>query len=339
LWGKILRTIRIGGRKSALAVAQSDWVKRRIEASFPGTNVVIVPIDTRGDERQGEPLMSMGGKGHFTEELEAALLNCKIDIAVHSLKDVPDWTNEDLPVIALSKREDPRDAIILPIGKDKRLKGPPPFQFDGVLGTSSLRRMLQARRLFQEDMRMSAVRGNVNSRLSKLDSGEFDVLLLASAGLIRLGLQNRISRILEINEMAPAAGQGILAVQGRRGEDYSLVKEAVHDLDSHYEYLAENSFIKASGATCTSPVGVFAKKYGAQIHMRAIIADYYAADPNAAGVRAAVLSATNVRAADPNAVDARATDPYIFENIRTGELTISVEDAEKAGEMLLKIMR
>jgi hydroxymethylbilane synthase len=311
-----LKTIRIGSRTSELAIAQCKWVKDKIEANGHGTQVEIVPMITQGDIKLGEPLMKIGGKGLFTEELETALRNGEIDIAVHSLKDMPQDIKEDIPIIALSTRDDPRDAIVFS-------RCPREGSRDSgarLLGTSSLRRMLQARLLFGESIKLSPVRGNVVTRLSKLDSGEYGSLILAASGLVRLGLRDRISQLLDTDDMIPAAGQGVLAVQGRRSDDNSIVIDAIHDRDSWYEYTAESSFIREIGASCTSPVGVFAIARGTELTVKAIIADYRENAASCCG--------------DNNS----CVDQYIFENVKTGRIVIDVKEAEKAGEMLLKSM-
>ena len=238
--------IKIGTRASPLALAQAEITAREILKTYPDAEISIIKIKTSGDKNM-RPFSSDpdGIKGMFTLELEKALLNCEIDFAVHSLKDLPANINKNLPVVAYSKREDPRDALIIRNTES------------GVIGSSSLRRRLQLEKIFP-DKKILPVRGNINTRLKKLDCGEFDALILAAAGLKRLGLEKRISKIFEPDEILPAPGQGILACQGRKDEDYFYL-EKVNDNDSKFCALAERSFSRALNAGCNVPVGAFAE--------------------------------------------------------------------------------
>lgn len=246
--------IKIGTRASPLAIAQTEIIAAEILKSYPSAEISIIKIKTSGDKNllpfSSDP---MGIKGMFTLELENALLNHEIDFAVHSLKDLPVNVNEDLPIIAYSKREDPRDSLI--IGSNN-------FEDVRVIGSSSLRRRLQLEKIFP-DKKILPVRGNINTRLKKLDNGEFDALALATAGLKRLGLEKRISKIFEPDEILPAPGQGILACQGRRptagrsNENYSYLN-CVNDNNSKFCAIAERSFSRALNAGCNVPVGAFA---------------------------------------------------------------------------------
>ena len=238
--------IKIGTRASPLALAQAEITAREILKTYPDAEISIIKIKTSGDKNM-RPFSSDpdGIKGMFTLELEKALLNREIDFAVHSLKDLPANINKNLPVVAYSKREDPRDALIIRNTES------------GVIGSSSLRRRLQLEKIFP-DKKILPVRGNINTRLKKLDCGEFDALILAAAGLKRLGLEKRISKIFEPDEILPAPGQGILACQGRKDEDYFYL-EKVNDNDSKFCALAERSFSRALNAGCNVPVGAFAE--------------------------------------------------------------------------------
>ena len=241
--------IKIGTRASPLAIAQTEIIAREIFKSYPDAEISIVKIKTSGDKNM-RPFSSdpNGIKGMFTLELEKALLNHEIDFAVHSLKDLPANINENLPIVAYSKREDPRDALIV---RSEELG------VRSVIGSSSLRRRLQLEKIFT-DKKIIPVRGNINTRLKKLDDGEFDALILAAAGLKRLGLEERISKFFEPDEILPAPGQGILACQGRRDEDYFYL-EKVNDNNSKFCALAERSFSRALNAGCNVPVGAFAE--------------------------------------------------------------------------------
>ena len=209
------RTVVIGSRESRLAVIQSEMVKDYIEKNNEGLKAELLTMKTTGDIILDRTLDKVGGKGLFVKELDRALLDGRSELSVHSLKDMPMEVPDELPLLAFSKREDPRDVLVLPEGVTELDRTKP-------IGCSSLRRTLQLRELFP-DMECRSVRGNVQTRLRKLDSGEYSALVLAAAGLKRLGLTHRISRYFEPEEMLPAAGQGILTVQGRKGKDYSYL--------------------------------------------------------------------------------------------------------------------
>lgn len=206
-------------------------------------------MKTTGDKILDKTLDKVGGKGLFVKELDKALFDKRSDISVHSLKDMPMEVPEELPLIAYSKREDPRDVLVLPTGADD-------IDFSKPVGCSSFRRMLQLKELYPE-IEFKSVRGNVITRLEKLDSGQYSALVLAAAGLKRLGLEGRISRYFESEEMLPAAGQGILAVQGRKDEDYSYLN-GYNNEESEYSAVAERSFVRFLNGGCSSPVAAFA---------------------------------------------------------------------------------
>ena len=214
-----MRTIRIGSRESRLAVVQSELVQKYLESQ--GVQAPIVTMKTTGDKILDRTLDQVGGKGLFVKELDAALLDGRSDISVHSLKDVPVEINSKLPLIGFSKREDPRDVLVLPMGKDTLDPKLP-------IGCSSRRRVLQAKELYP-DMTFQSVRGNVQTRLQKLDRGEYSALILAAAGLKRLGLSERISRYFTTEEIIPCAGQGILALQGRADMDCEIFRGYVNE--------------------------------------------------------------------------------------------------------------
>ena len=244
------RTIKIGSRDSKLAVIQSELVMELIRRNHPELKLELITMKTTGDLILDRSLDKVGGKGLFVKELDQALRDGKIDFAVHSLKDMPMETAEDLPLLAFSKREDPRDALILPEDSvEIDLRKP--------IGSSSARRNLQLKKIFTET-EVSGVRGNVITRLSKLDRGDYGALVLAAAGLNRLGLDNRISRIFEPSEMIPAAGQGILAIQGRAGENYDYLN-CVNDEKAAIEALTERAFVRTLDGGCSSPIAAFAQ--------------------------------------------------------------------------------
>ncbi|MBQ4469609.1 MAG: hydroxymethylbilane synthase [Synergistaceae bacterium] len=255
-----IREIRIGTRSSILAVAQAKIIAEKISRSWPELVINLVKIRTSGDVNMAAFVNDKPGvKGLFTLELEQALMNHEIDFAVHSLKDLPVQINEELPIIAYSEREDPRDALIM---KDSGL----------VIGSSSLRRRLQIERLLP-DSRVIPVRGNINTRLKKLDEGrELSGLVLAVSGLKRLGLEKRITKIFDISEILPAPGQGILACQGRIDEDYSYL-ECVNNRDSMDCALAERSFSRSLNAGCNTPVGAYAFVRGGDLTLEGLYID------------------------------------------------------------------
>ena len=242
-----MKTIRVGSRDSRLAVIQSELVMAALAAA--GVPTELVTMKTTGDKILDRTLDKVGGKGLFVKELDDALLSGAVDITVHSSKDLPMEIDPKLPLVAFSRREDPRDCLVLPEGKTEMEPGKP-------IGCASLRRTIQLKRLFP-DWDVQPVRGNVQTRLRKLDEGQFSALVLASAGLKRLGLEARISRCFSPEEMLPAAGQGILAVQARAGEDVSFLS-AFHDPDGADCLLAERAFVRALDGGCTSPVAAHA---------------------------------------------------------------------------------
>jgi hydroxymethylbilane synthase len=258
------RTIRVGSRESALAVIQARLVIDTVKKTNPAFDFEIVTIKTTGDKILDKSLDSVGGKGLFIKEIEQALADGSIDIAVHSYKDMPYEETDGLPVVALSEREAPFDVLVLP-------KGATALENSKPVGSSSLRRTIQFARLY-DGFEIKAVRGNVPTRLSKLDSGEYSALLLAQAGLNRLSLQGRISRVFTIDEMIPSASQGILAVQGRQGEDYSFL-DNFHNRASETVSKAERQFLKTLGGNCSSPVAVYGQIHNNELLLTGMYVD------------------------------------------------------------------
>ena len=242
--------IVIGSRGSRLAVIQSEMVRDFIREKKPGCQVEILTMKTTGDKILDRTLEKIGGKGLFVKELDKALRDGCSDLSVHSLKDMPMELSEELPLLAFSKREDPRDVLVLPEGAEKWDRTLP-------VGCSSQRRMLQLKELYP-DVTFLPVRGNIQTRLQKLQSGAYGALILAAAGLKRLDLENRIYRYFEPDEIIPAAGQGILAIQGRKDEDYSYL-DGYNDEDSECAALAERAFVRYLDGGCSSPVAAHAK--------------------------------------------------------------------------------
>ena len=246
-------TIKIGSRESKLAVAQSELVMDAIRRAHPEVELTLVTMKTTGDKILDRTLEQIGGKGLFVRELDQALRDGRADFTVHSLKDLPMETPEDLPLVAFSKREDPRDCLVLPQGAAE-------LDPEKPIGCASKRRQLQLKALYPH-MAAAPVRGNVLTRLNKLDSGEFSALVLAAAGLKRLGLERRITRYFAPTELLPAAGQGIMAVQTRKGMDLSCLA-GVGDPDAACCAMAERAFVRALGGGCTSPVAAHATVEG-----------------------------------------------------------------------------
>ena len=246
--------LRIGTRGSRLALIQTKIIADGILRAYPDAQISIVKISTAGDKNLA-PFSSdpQGIKGMFTLEIERALINGEIDFAVHSLKDLPAKIKPELPIVAYSRRADPRDALV---------------GDENVIGSSSMRRRLQLMRLFPES-EIIPVRGNVNTRLQKLEGGEISGLVLAVAGLERLGETGRISRIFSPDEIMPAPGQGILACQGRMGEDYGYLS-CVNDEEASLCALAERSFAGILGAGCNVPVGAYAEISGDTMRLRGL---------------------------------------------------------------------
>lgn len=258
------RKIIVGSRDSKLAVIQSELIMAQIAKAHPELELELLTMKTTGDLMLDVRLDKVGGKGLFVKELDKALLEGKIDLSVHSLKDMPMEISKELPLYAFSKRENPLDVLIYPQGKgqeDPRLP----------LGTSSRRRELQIAMLYP-NWEMKSIRGNVQTRLSKLDSGEFGATVLAYAGLARLGLEDRIGRVFTAEEVIPAAGQGILAIQGRAGEDYSFL-DCVNHREGELAALAERAFVSYLDGGCSSPIGAFAEFYGEEVCIRGLYYD------------------------------------------------------------------
>ena len=250
--------IRFGSRESKLAVVQSQMVMDAVKKAYPQAELELITMKTTGDKILDKTLDQIGGKGLFVKELDLALREGRADFTVHSLKDMPMETPEDLPLVAFSKRADPRDALVLPLGATALAPGKP-------IGCSSRRRQLQLKALYP-DYDIQPIRGNVQTRLRKLDEGQYCALVLAAAGLKRLGLEDRIRRYFSPEEILPAAGQAILAVQARKDTDASILA-CFHDPEGAACALAERAFVRELDGGCTSPVAAFAQVTGDQIHI------------------------------------------------------------------------
>lgn len=260
--------IRIGTRKSRLAVVQTELVKAKIEAAFPEAEVEIVKLSTKGDELLDRSLTSFGGKGVFTKELEEALLSEKIDMAVHSAKDMPMEFPEGLEIGAVLERGDPRDVFVTTTGVKAADLAP-----GSVVGTSSLRRELQIKAI-NPLVHIKLLRGNVQTRLQKLKDGQYDGILLAAAGLVRLELLKEDGvylEYLEPEEFLPATGQGILAVEAKTGH-MPEVLAAIHSEEAALVLEAERSFLTRIGGSCNAPAASLCRLEAGEIRMQVMYA-------------------------------------------------------------------
>jgi hydroxymethylbilane synthase len=262
------REIRIATRKSALALWQAEYVKARLEEAHPGLVVTLVPMVSRGDKLLDSPLSKIGGKGLFVKELETALLAHEADIAVHSMKDVPMDFPEGLGLFCICEREDPRDAFV-----SNTYSSLDDLPHGSVVGTSSLRRQTQllTRR---PDLQIRFLRGNVNTRLAKLDAGEYDAIILAAAGLIRLGFEDRISSSISVDDSLPAGGQGAVGIECRSVDtDIHALLAPLHHQDTATRVTAERALNKHLNGGCQVPIACYAVLEGEQIWLRGLVGD------------------------------------------------------------------
>jgi hydroxymethylbilane synthase len=262
----------IGSRGSKLALTQAGMIKTELEAFNPAIEIRIEIIKTSGDVKT-DPLSVIGGKGVFTKELEEALLVGRIDIAVHSLKDLPTIIPERLVVAAICKREDPRDALVLSQRLETSKANLDALPKGATIGTSSPRRLAQLQHL-RGDLVFRDLRGNVDTRLRKLDEGQYDALVLACAGLRRLGLEHRISAPLAAIQMLPAVGQGALGIETRADDEGTI--DAVNQLDHKFTRLAclaERAFLRSLGGGCQLPIAAYAVVREKRIRLDGLVAD------------------------------------------------------------------
>jgi hydroxymethylbilane synthase len=259
----------VGSRGSRLALWQAEQAKARLIDLNPGLQIRIDVIKTTGDVKS-DPLSVIGGKGVFTKELEDALLDKRIDIAVHSLKDLPTIIPDRLLISAICEREDPRDALVMKIGVkvDSLHKLPS----ESVVGTSSQRRLAQLTAL-RGDLIVKDLRGNVDTRVRKLDEGQYDALILASAGLIRLGLETRISAAIKTDEMLPAVGQGAIAIEIRADDEIALAATSkLNHRETALACRAERAFLRRLGGGCQFPIAAHAKIDGDLLTLEGLVA-------------------------------------------------------------------
>ena len=260
------KTLKIATRQSPLALWQANYVKDCLQQLYPDLIVELVPMVTKGDVILDSPLAKIGGKGLFVKELENALLNKEADIAVHSMKDVPMQFPEGLGLAVICKREDPRDAFV---SNSYRTFSELPQ--GAVVGTSSLRRQCQLKAL-RPDLDIRSLRGNVGTRLSKLDNGDYDAIILASAGLIRLGLADRIASFIEVEQSLPAAGQGAVGIECRTDDvQVKQLLAPLADAETTCCVLAERAMNNRLQGGCQVPIGGYAVLQQGQLYLRALV--------------------------------------------------------------------
>lgn len=262
------REIRIATRKSALALWQAEYVKARLQEAHPGLIVTLVPMVSRGDKLLDSPLSKIGGKGLFVKELETALLENEADIAVHSMKDVPMDFPQGLGLFCICEREDPRDAFV-----SNTFASLDELPAGSIVGTSSLRRQAQllARR---PDLKIHFLRGNVNTRLAKLDAGEYDAIILAAAGLIRLGFEDRITSAISIEHSLPAGGQGAVGIECRSADtQLHALLTPLHHADTAVRVTAERALNKHLNGGCQVPIACYAVLENDQMWLRGLVGD------------------------------------------------------------------
>ena len=260
-------TITIGSRGSKLALFQANWVKSQLEATHSDLEVVIEIIKTSGDVFLDAPLSQIGGKGLFTKEIEDALLDARIDLAVHSLKDLPTVLPAGLSLAAVSRREDVRDAFL---SNEHRSLGALPK--GARVGTSSLRRQSQLLRL-RSDLEVANLRGNLDTRIRKLDEKQYGAILLACAGLDRLGYQHRIAERLSVQQLCPAVGQGALGIETRESDAATRSRlQCLHHPPTHSAVTAERAFLRRLGGGCQVPIAGHAWIEESRIEMLGVVA-------------------------------------------------------------------
>lgn len=242
------KVIRVGSRQSDLAMAQTRWVINEIKKRFPELEFEIVGISTKGDRILDTRLQKIGGKGLFIKEIEDALLSQTIDIAVHSMKDMPAELPHSLTIAAVSEREDPRDVIVTDRGVG--LKDLP---IGAVIGTSSVRREVQLLEK-RPDLKIKTLRGNVLTRINKLLNNEYDAIMLAAAGLRRLGLEKYLRQCFSVEDVIPAVGQGALAIEARSSDDTSYLINSVHCENTGLCVSAERAYLKRLNGGCSIPI-------------------------------------------------------------------------------------
>ena len=260
------QTIRIATRKSLLALWQANFVKDELEKVYPALKVELVPMSTKGDRILDTPLAKLGGKGLFVKELEVAMLDGRADIAVHSMKDVPMEFPEGLFLPVIAEREDPRDAFV-----SNKYSSIDELPEGAVVGTSSLRRQCQMRAK-RPDIIIKDLRGNVISRLGKLDAGEYDAIILATAGLLRLELPERITSFIEPETILPAAGQGAVGIECRKDDAATIeILSVLNHTTTSYRVRAERAMNRHLQGGCQVPIGAYAEIDEQHLTLRGLV--------------------------------------------------------------------
>ncbi|MFK8067736.1 MAG: hydroxymethylbilane synthase [Gammaproteobacteria bacterium] len=265
-----MKTIKIVTRKSPLAMWQAEHVRDLLLNTHEGLKVELIGVVTQGDKILDSPLAKIGGKGLFVKELETALLEKRADIAVHSMKDVTVDMPEGLALPVILEREDPRDVLISANGENLDISDLPE---NARVGTSSLRRQCQIKNL-RPDLNILDLRGNVGTRLGKLEKGEYDAIILAAAGIIRLGLEEKVSHYIARHVLLPAIGQGAIGIQSRDQDEetFALINPLNHD-DTHTRVLAERAINRRLFGGCQVPIAGFSELDGDQIQLRALVGE------------------------------------------------------------------
>ena len=260
------RVIRIATRESALALWQAEFVKSALQQAHPGLQVILVPMTTKGDQILDSPLAKVGGKGLFIKELEVAMQEGRADIAVHSMKDVPVEFPDGFGIHAICQREDPRDAFVA-----NHYNNLAELPQGAVVGTSSLRRQVQLKKQ-RPDLLIKDLRGNVNTRLAKLDAGDYDAIILASAGLLRLQMPERIRDYIAPEISLPAVGQGAVGIECR-DDDAELIQllAPLHHQQTAQCVLAERALNRKLEGGCQVPIGSYAELHGERLHLRGLV--------------------------------------------------------------------
>ncbi|MFM8758210.1 MAG: hydroxymethylbilane synthase [Methylophilaceae bacterium] len=258
----------IASRESALAMWQAKHIQQSLQALYPNCDIEILGMTTTGDQILDAPLAQIGGKGLFIKELETALLDGRADLAVHSMKDVPMNLPDEFLLAAVSKREDARDAFV-----SNRYQKIEDLPAGSIVGTSSLRRQSQLKARFPH-LKVETLRGNLQTRLRKLDEGQYDGIILAAAGLIRLQLGDRIRQLISTDDSIPAVGQGALGIEiNAQRQDLLEVLAPLNDATTHACVAAERAFSRALAGSCTVPLGAYANSADAQtIHIQGFVA-------------------------------------------------------------------
>ncbi|RMG60660.1 MAG: hydroxymethylbilane synthase [Deltaproteobacteria bacterium] len=262
--GKVLK---LGTRGSMLALWQANYVKGEIERKHPGVKVELVRIKTTGDKILDVPLAKVGGKGLFVKEIEEALLDGRIDLAVHSMKDVPTVIPDGLTIAVITEREDPRDVLVCPSGKGFR-----ELPAGARVGTSSLRRQAQILAL-RPDLQVEPLRGNLDTRLRKVEEGLYDAVILASAGITRMGWQERVTEYLDVETMIPAIGQGALGIEVREDDDETMeyIRFLTHR-ETEIAVRAERAFLHRLEGGCQVPIAAHGRMGGGTLELNALVA-------------------------------------------------------------------